>query len=67
MKNHQRRLTMSREFIDAITAGDNLEAEGIFAQTMADKVGNALEVKRTELSRTFVKNVESETEEDDEV
>tara|TARA_B100000287_G_C20496604_1_gene727316 strand:+ start:677 stop:853 length:177 start_codon:yes stop_codon:yes gene_type:complete len=58
---------MSREFIDAITAGDNLEAEGIFAQTMADKVGNALEVKRTELSRTFVKNVESETEEDDEV
>jgi glycerol-3-phosphate cytidylyltransferase-like family protein len=67
MKNHQRRLTMSREFIDAITAGDNLEAEGIFAQTMADKVGNALEVKRTELSSTFVKNVESETEEDDEV
>ena len=58
---------MSREFIDAITAGDNLEAESIFAQTMADKVGNALEVKRTELSRTFVKNVESETEEDDEV
>tara|TARA_R100000008_G_scaffold67406_1_gene44457 strand:- start:338 stop:514 length:177 start_codon:yes stop_codon:yes gene_type:complete len=58
---------MSREFIDAITAGDNLEAESIFAQTMADKVGNALEVKRTELSSTFVKNVESETEEDDEV
>ena len=58
---------MSREFIDAITAGDNLEAEGIFAQTMADEGGNALEVKRTELSRTFVKNVESETEEDDEV
>ena len=58
---------MSREFIDAITAGDNLEAEGIFAQTMADKVGNALEVKRTELSNTFVKSVELETEEDDEV
>ncbi len=58
---------MSREFIDAITAGDNLEAEGIFTQTMADKVGNALEVKRTELSSTFVKSVELETEEDDEV
>ena len=45
---------MSKEFIDAIIAGDNLEAEGIFTQAMADKVGNALEVKRTELSNTFV-------------
>ena len=58
---------MSKEFIDAIIAGDNLEAEGIFTQAMADKVGNALEVKRTEFSNTFVKSVELETEEDDEV
>ena len=45
---------MSREFVDAIALDDRLEAEKIFTQTMADKVGNSLEVKRAELSNTFV-------------
>ena len=56
---------MSREFVDAIALDDRLEAEKIFTQTMADKVGNSLEVKRAELSNTFVKTVA--VEEDDEV
>ena len=56
---------MSREFVDAIALDDRLEAEKIFTQTMADKVGNSLEVKRTELASTFVKSVA--VEEDDEV
>ena len=36
-----------------------------YTQPMADKVGNSLEVKRAELSNTFVKTVA--VEEDDEV
>ena len=35
---------MSREFIDAIASDDRLEAEKIFTQTMADKVGHSLEI-----------------------
>ena len=56
---------MSREFVDAIVSDDRLEAEKVFTQAMADKVGNSLEVKRTELASTFVKTVA--TEEDDEI
>ena len=45
---------MSKEFVDAIVGGDNLEAEKAFSITMADRVGSALEVKRKELANTFV-------------
>ena len=58
---------MSREFIDAIALDDRLEAEKILTQTMADKVGHSLEVKRTSLANTFVKTMTPETEEEDEV
>ena len=56
---------MSREFVDAVAAGNNIEAEKVFTQGMASKVGDTLEVKRTELASTFVKTVA--VEEDDEV
>ena len=58
---------MSREFVDAVTSGNNTEAEKVFTQSMASKVGDALEVKRKELSNTFVKsmNMETNTEEED--
>jgi len=36
---------MSREFVDSISVGNNLEAE---------KVGDALEIKRKDISKTFV-------------
>ena len=58
---------MSREFIDAIASDDRLDAEKIFTQTMAGKFGDSLEVKRRELSNTFVKAVTVGTEEEDEV
>ena len=37
---------MSREFVDAIASGNNIEAEKVFTQGMAAKVGDTLEVKR---------------------
>ena len=44
---------MSRELIDAISDGNNLEAEDEFKNLIAGKVGDALEVKRAELANTF--------------
>ena len=58
---------MSREFVDAVSAGNNIEAEKVFTQGMASKVGDTLEVKRKELSNTFVNSVSKDTEETDEV
>ena len=45
---------MSKEFVDAIVDGNNLEAEKAFSITIANRVGDALEVKRKELANTFV-------------
>ena len=53
---------MSREFVDAIVAGNNIEAEKVFTQSIATKVGDNLEVKRKELANTFVKSMTVETE-----
>ena len=47
---------MSKEFVDAIQAGNNLEAEAVFKDAIAKKVGDNLELKRKELSKTFVSN-----------
>ena len=58
---------MSREFVDAVVDGNNIEAEKVFTQSMASKVGDTLEVKRKELSNTFVNSVSKDTEEPDEV
>ena len=58
---------MSREFVDLVAAGNNIEAEKVFTQSMAAKVGDTLEVKRKELSNTFVNSVSKDTEETDEV
>ena len=48
---------MSREFVDAVADGNNIEAEKVFTQGMASKVGDTLEVKRKELSNTFVNSL----------
>ena len=45
---------MSREFVDSIASGQNLEAEKAFKDSMTNKVGDALEIKRKEISKTFV-------------
>ena len=51
---------MSKEFVDALASGNNVEAETAFKNSIATKVGDALEVKRKELSANFVKSVNPE-------
>ena len=53
---------MSREFVDAMEKGDNLEAEGAFKNAIISKVGSSLEIKRKELANTFVRNATTKTE-----
>ena len=55
---------MDKNFVDSIAAGDNLAAETAFNVAMAAKVGDALEIKRKEVSKTFV-NSSVETNETD--
>ena len=57
---------MSREFVDAIISNNNIEAEKAFTTSVTSKVGDALEVKRKEISANFVSNVSPEPEETDE-
>ena len=58
---------MSKEFVNALSTSDNIEAEQAFKTSMITKVGDALEVKRKELSKTFVNVRNVETEDDTEV
>jgi len=51
---------MSKEFVDSVAKGNNIEAEKAFSITMATRVGDALEVKRRELANTFVKYQDKE-------
>ncbi len=51
---------MSREFVDAIVSGNNIEAEKAFTASVSTKVGDALEVKRKEISSNFVKGINPE-------
>mgnify|MGYP003141550380 FL=1 len=57
---------MSKEFVDAIANGNNMEAENVFTKTMAGKVGSTLEVKRKEIANTFVKSMSVSQEEEEE-
>ena len=47
---------MSREFIDAIESGDNLEAGDEFNNSISSKVGDALEFRRKDIAQTFAGN-----------
>ena len=51
---------MSREFVDSVVSGNNIEAETAFKGSISTKVGDALEIKRKEYSKTFVNNVNPE-------
>ena len=44
----------SKKFINSITNGENLEAEMHFSNSMTDKVGAALELRRIELANDSV-------------
>ena len=39
---------MSREFVDSVVSGNNIEAETKFKNSISTKVGDALEIKRKE-------------------
>ena len=53
---------MSREFVDAVSSGNNIGAEEVFKSAVSAKVGDALEIKRKDLANTFVKTMSVETE-----
>ncbi len=53
---------MSKEIINSVSLGNNLEAEKEFSNALGDKIGNALELKRKELAKDFVKTITVETE-----
>ena len=56
---------MSREVVDFLSKDDKVSAQDAFKTVMSQKVGNALETKRREISNTFVGK--KEVEETDEV
>ena len=54
---------MSREFVDAIETGNNLDAEKAFNDSVTKKVGDALELKRKDITKSLVSNyIEQETD-----
>ena len=57
----------TKDIIDALSNGDNLGAETAFKDTIASKVGDALETKRKEVANTFVKTSVTQDEGDEEV
>ena len=46
---------MSKKLIDTLANSDNVGAETVFKDIMVQKVGNALETKRQQLSKDFVR------------
>ena len=58
---------MTRDIIDAIASGDNLDAENEFKSAISQKVGDALEIRRREVANTMVPQHIPEVEEDEEV
>jgi len=55
-----------KSFVNSIADGDNLSAETHFNNALAQKVGDALEVKRQEVAQSFVTHHIPEVEEDGE-
>ena len=57
----------SKEFVDALARGSNLDAEDAFKSAIGNKVTDALETKRQELAKGFVNNHIPEPEDDKKV
>ena len=54
----------SKDFVDALRRGSNLDAEDAFKSAIGDKVVNKLETKRQELAKGFLNNHIPEPEDD---
>ena len=56
-----------QKIVDAVRTGNNIEAQKNFKDAMTAKVGDALEVRRQEVSSTIVKTIVPEDSVDDNV
>ena len=57
----------SKDFVDALAKGSNLDAEDAFKSAIGTKVSDTLENKRQELAKGFVNNHIPEPEDDKKV
>ena len=57
----------SKDFVDALAKGSNLDAEDAFKSAIGNKVTDALETKRQELAKGFVNNHIPDPEDDKKV
>ena len=62
--NHKEMIMSSKEFVDALARGSNLDAEDAFKSAVGQKVQDTLENKRKELAKGFVNNHIPEPEDD---
>lgn len=58
---------MSKEFVDAISKGDNVTAQDAFKTAMMQKVGDKLENEREAVAQTFVSSRQNLTPEEEKV
>jgi len=59
------KMMSSKEFVNSIMKDDNIGAEEAFTSAMSDKVSDALEKKRIELSRAYVSQPPPQEENDE--
>ena len=62
--NHKEMIMSSKDFVDALARGSNLDAEDAFKSAVGQKVQDTLENKRKELAKGFVNNHIPEPEDD---
>ncbi len=58
---------MSKEFVDAISKGDNVSAQDAFKTAMMQKVGDRLEDEREAVAKTFVASRQNLTPKEEKV
>jgi len=49
-----------RDFVDSIDAGDNIKAQSDFDSEMSTRISDALQTKRIEVAKSFIRNHEKE-------
>ena len=64
VENQREIIMSSKDFVDALARGSNLDAEYAFKSAIGDKVANKLETKRQELAKGFVNKHIPEPEDD---
>lgn len=49
-------MNATKDLLNAIVSGNNIEAERIFQDDMANRVGDKLEMQRRDVANSFVKS-----------